>query len=157
MSITSGCPNSRRNASFQCTVARWTFRAWLQFCFLKCSLFRGTIWKVLATLKAVLRHEFWQPLVHQPTVLKKYILQNSENHNQLSPPDEEELERFEMTRLAFPVLLRYFHSIEVDSSAIWERMKDVLAKNWHLGVTAFGGPPLHFQIVSRDWIALYLL
>lgn len=24
----------------------------------------------------------------------------------------------------------------------------VIRANWHLGVTAFGGPPVHFQIVS---------
>lgn len=27
---------------------------------------------------------------------------------------------------------------------------DVVVGNWHLGLTAFGGPPVHFQIVC-DW------
>jgi hypothetical protein len=53
-----------------------------------------------------------------------------------------------MTRLLFPVSLRCLHSIEVDSAAILQRAKDVLDQNWHLGVTAFGGPPVHFQIVT---------
>lgn len=28
------------------------------------------------------------------------------------------------------------------------RAVDVLKVNWHLGVTAFGGPPVHFKIVT---------
>jgi hypothetical protein len=53
-----------------------------------------------------------------------------------------------MARFVVPVSLRYFRSIEVDSAEIWGRAKEVFGKNWHLGVTAFGGPPVHFQIVS---------
>lgn len=34
-------------------------------------------------------------------------------------------------------------------SKIGERaMTNTLKQNWHLGVTAFGGPPVHFKIVS---------
>jgi hypothetical protein len=58
-----------------------------------------------------------------------------------------------MARLIFPVSLRYFHSIEVDAAAIWERTKEVFSKNWHLGITAFGGPPVHFQIVCQTELA----
>jgi len=32
-------------------------------------------------------------------------------------------------------------------SKIWDRTVDVVVPNWHLGFTAFGGPPVHFQIV----------
>lgn len=28
-----------------------------------------------------------------------------------------------------------------------EQARDVLVADWYLGVTAFGGPPVHFQIV----------
>ena len=28
-------------------------------------------------------------------------------------------------------------------------MMEVLSMNWHLGFTAFGGPPFHFQIVRN--------
>jgi len=42
-SSTSGCLNSWRNTSFQCTIARGTFRAQLPFYFYKCSLIWGTI------------------------------------------------------------------------------------------------------------------
>lgn len=27
--------------------------------------------------------------------------------------------------------------------------RSILRVNWHLGFTAFGGPPVHFKIVSR--------
>jgi hypothetical protein len=52
-----------------------------------------------------------------------------------------------MARTLFSRLWRYVTSTQVDS-AIWDRTKDVFSKNWHLGFTAFGGPPVHFQIVS---------
>jgi len=37
--------------------------------------------------------------------------------------------------------------MHIDPSKIWDRTVDVVAANWHLGFTAFGGPPVHFQIV----------
>lgn len=38
-----------------------------------------------------------------------------------------------------------------------QRVKDgvwnTVRQNWHLGVTSFGGPPVHFKIVSVvDWL-----
>jgi hypothetical protein len=35
----------------------------------------------------------------------------------------------------------------INSSNIWDRTVDMTLANWHLGFTAFGGPPVHFQIV----------
>jgi hypothetical protein len=32
------------------------------------------------------------------------------------------------------------------------RMGDVLARTWDLGFTAFGGPPVHFQIMHRRFV-----
>jgi hypothetical protein len=32
---------------------------------------------------------------------------------------------------------------------VWDQAKDVVCMNWHLGFTAFGGPPVHFQIVCE--------
>jgi hypothetical protein len=29
--------------------------------------------------------------------------------------------------------------------------RDIILANWHLGVTAFGGPPVHFQIVKSPY------
>jgi hypothetical protein len=29
-----------------------------------------------------------------------------------------------------------------------QKARDVVAQNWYLGFTAFGGPPVHFKIVS---------
>jgi hypothetical protein len=29
------------------------------------------------------------------------------------------------------------------------RIWDILQVNWHIGFTAFGGPPVHFKIVSK--------
>ena len=33
---------------------------------------------------------------------------------------------------------------------------DVVVVNWHLGFTAFGGPPVHFKIVSYSFLPLVL-
>lgn len=40
-----------------------------------------------------------------------------------------------------------FNSISIDRSEIWNRVWEALSVNWHLGFTAFGSPPVHFQIV----------
>lgn len=32
------------------------------------------------------------------------------------------------------------------------RLGDVLARTWDLGFTAFGGPPVHFQIAHRRFV-----
>ena len=32
---------------------------------------------------------------------------------------------------------------------LWNRHRDVLLANWHLGFTAFGGPPVQFQTVRK--------
>ena len=31
---------------------------------------------------------------------------------------------------------------------LWGRYSDVVAANWHLGFTAFGGPPVQYQTVT---------
>jgi hypothetical protein len=55
---------------------------------------------------------------------------------------------YEMARMSLALLLRHVTSTQLDFSAIWDGTTDVFSKNWHLGFTAFGGPPVHFQIVS---------
>ena len=35
-------------------------------------------------------------------------------------------------------------------SKLWDQARDVVYMNWHLGFTAFGGPPVHFQIVCAS-------
>jgi hypothetical protein len=37
--------------------------------------------------------------------------------------------------------------MHIDLSKVWDRIVDMTIANWHLGFTAFGGPPVHFQIV----------
>jgi hypothetical protein len=37
--------------------------------------------------------------------------------------------------------------IHIELSKVWDRTVDMTMANWHLGFTAFGGPPVHFQIV----------
>jgi hypothetical protein len=32
---------------------------------------------------------------------------------------------------------------------VLRQYKDIFVANWHLGLTAFGGPPVHFQIVRQ--------
>jgi hypothetical protein len=40
-----------------------------------------------------------------------------------------------------------------NTSKFAARMGDVLARTWDLGFTAFGGPPVHFQIAHRRFVA----
>jgi len=55
-----------------------------------------------------------------------------------------------MTRIPFQTPWQSLNSIQRHAPEIWEQVKDVFAKNWHLGFTAFGGPPVHFQIVRFE-------
>lgn len=45
------------------------------------------------------------------------------------------------------VLRRSAEVMHLDTPKIWDRAVDMIAANWYLGFTAFGGPPVHFQIV----------
>jgi hypothetical protein len=59
-----------------------------------------------------------------------------------------------MEQFLFSALRRCANSIHISISEIWRRSMDVLSKNWNLGLTAFGGPPVHFQIVRNCAIVL---
>lgn len=48
----------------------------------------------------------------------------------------------------------YASLVELDLHALYDRPKEVALKNWHLGFTAFGGPPVHFQIVNYEFFPL---
>lgn len=39
---------------------------------------------------------------------------------------------------------------ELKARKMADRAWETLRVNWHLGVTAFGGPPVHFKIVSVE-------
>ncbi|KAH8645980.1 chromate transporter-domain-containing protein [Tricladium varicosporioides] len=43
---------------------------------------------------------------------------------------------------------RYASSIHFETFNFFE----ILSKNWHLGFTAFGGPPVHFQILHKKFV-----
>ncbi|KAK0102518.1 hypothetical protein ONS95_006132 [Cadophora gregata] len=57
-----------------------------------------------------------------------------------------------MTRIPFQTSWQSLNSIQRHAPEIWEQVKDVFAKNWHLGFTAFGGPPVHFQIIHKKFV-----
>ncbi|KAL2065179.1 hypothetical protein VTL71DRAFT_4320 [Oculimacula yallundae] len=57
-----------------------------------------------------------------------------------------------MTRITFQTPWQSLNSLQHNAPEIWEQMKDVFAKNWHLGFTAFGGPPVHFQIIHKKFV-----
>ncbi|PVH89403.1 hypothetical protein DL98DRAFT_647925 [Cadophora sp. DSE1049] len=57
-----------------------------------------------------------------------------------------------MTRIHFQTPWQSLNSIQRHAPEIWEQVKDVFAKNWHLGFTAFGGPPVHFQIIHKKFV-----
>jgi len=54
---------------------------------------------------------------------------------------------------AISTFRRWASSIQVESFDIME----VVSVNWHLGFTAFGGPPVHFQIVRNHNLKAFSL
>lgn len=45
-------------------------------------------------------------------------------------------------------LRRCANRLQSNSSGPWSVTTELFSKNWLLGLTAFGGPPVHFQIVG---------
>ena len=37
-------------------------------------------------------------------------------------------------------------------ASLVQRLKEVALKTWDLGITAFGGPPVHFQILHQRFV-----
>lgn len=44
------------------------------------------------------------------------------------------------------------HDCKPNIDDLWFRLADVLSRVWDLGFTAFGGPPVHFQILHRRFV-----
>ncbi len=47
-------------------------------------------------------------------------------------------------------LARASAHLEHLSSKLGGPLREMLQTNWHLGLTSFGGPAVHFQIVRRS-------
>jgi hypothetical protein len=47
---------------------------------------------------------------------------------------------------------RQLQPYQVNTSKLSERLWDVFTRTYDLGVTAFGGPPVHFQIFHRRFV-----
>lgn len=45
-------------------------------------------------------------------------------------------------------------AIRSGSSKFWNRIRDVILVNWHLGFTAFGGPAVHYQLVRKSIVSI---
>lgn len=43
-------------------------------------------------------------------------------------------------------------SLQPNTEKLGWRLTEVSAKTWDLGFTAFGGPPVHFQILHRRFV-----
>ena len=43
-------------------------------------------------------------------------------------------------------------SLQASAGDLGRRLAEVAAKMWDLGFTAFGGPPVHFQILHRRFV-----
>ena len=43
-------------------------------------------------------------------------------------------------------------ALQANTGTLRWRLTDVLANMWDLGFTAFGGPPVHFQILHRRFV-----
>ena len=44
------------------------------------------------------------------------------------------------------------NSLKANRSSLPQRLFDVFLRVWDLGFTAFGGPPVHFQIIHRRFV-----
>lgn len=43
-------------------------------------------------------------------------------------------------------------SLQPNTDKLGSRLVEVFARTWDLGFTAFGGPPVHFQILHRRFV-----
>lgn len=43
-------------------------------------------------------------------------------------------------------------SLQPNTSKVQWRLVEIFARMWDLGFTAFGGPPVHFQILHRRFV-----
>jgi hypothetical protein len=43
-------------------------------------------------------------------------------------------------------------SLQPNTEKLGSRLAEVFARTWDLGFTAFGGPPVHFQILHRRFV-----
>lgn len=43
-------------------------------------------------------------------------------------------------------------SLQANTEKLGGRLAEVFTKTWDLGFTAFGGPPVHFQILHRRFV-----
>lgn len=53
-----------------------------------------------------------------------------------------------MSSLFSMVLRKIRHLAHVDLSKLADPIQEMFVHNWYLGFTSFGGPAVHFQIVS---------
>ncbi|CZR69016.1 related to chromate transport protein [Phialocephala subalpina] len=60
-----------------------------------------------------------------------------------------------MTDVYSSALRRSADLMHIDLSKIWDRAVDVVAANWYLGFTAFGGPLVYFQILHKKFVEKY--
>ncbi|PTU23737.1 hypothetical protein P175DRAFT_0468536 [Aspergillus ochraceoroseus IBT 24754] len=44
------------------------------------------------------------------------------------------------------------HAVETEHKGLLNRLSDVFSRTWYLGFTAFGGPPVHFQIFHAKFV-----
>lgn len=49
-------------------------------------------------------------------------------------------------------LIFHTRSPESPQEPLWTRLIDVCGRTWDLGLTAFGGPPVHFQIFHARFV-----
>lgn len=43
-------------------------------------------------------------------------------------------------------------ALQANQAKLGHRLADVFLRTWDLGFTAFGGPPVHFQIIHRRFV-----
>lgn len=41
---------------------------------------------------------------------------------------------------------------DVEYKKLRDRISEVVKETWHLGLTSFGGPPVHFQIFHKKFV-----
>jgi len=62
--------------------------------------------------------------------------------------------------MAFQSLQSLAHRLaeQLQLQKLWTKQRDILKESYYLGITSFGGPNVHFQIVrERDDVVVYVM
>jgi len=61
--------------------------------------------------------------------------------------------------MAFQSLQSLAHRVaeQLQLPKLWTKQRDILKESYYLGITSFGGPNVHFQIVRERDVVVYVM